>query len=263
MAKVGIVGSKYGVVQPMSMWTIFDGMDVEWEQVGSLRGGAVLYAVAKIARFDVVKGDEVEQLMLLWQALDGSGSVRVLGLQKRMFCMNVMGGLVGKHGNGVSIRHTRFAEQRLNFAARALRKCQEDAVRSQELFKQLASTRFSGKQFAELCEKLIPDAERDPKTGEFLTNNTQRENNRATLQAHYEHGMGQDHPGVAGTASAGVSTGVARAPFATFLLENTILSKNWSLSAEKNCKPWSTLASRGGHPAPPPRICTPVEDWRL
>lgn len=204
MAKVGIVGKRYGVVQPMSMWNIFDGMDVEWEQVGSLRGGAVLYAVAKVARYDVVKGDTVEQLMLLWQALDGSGSVRVLLLQKRIVCMNVIGGLV-KGGQGVSIRHTRFAEQRLGFAAKALRKAQEDAVASQRLFADMASTRFSGRQFAELCMKLVPDAEIDPKTGAFLTNNTQRENTRATLQAHYAGGIGQDHPGVAGTAWAALN----------------------------------------------------------
>ena len=199
LAKVGIVGKKYGVVQPRSMWRIFDGMDVKWEQVGSLRGGSILYAVASVAKYDVVKGDTVEQLMMLWQALDGSGSVRVIPLGKRLICMNMMSATV-RGVQGISIRHTRFAEQRLDFAAKALRRTQEDAVASSRVYQAMAGTRMSGKQFAEVCMKLIPDMPLDPETGEFAASNGKREANRDQLMANFATGVGQDIVGVQGTA---------------------------------------------------------------
>ena len=204
---IGIVGKNYGIIQPEQMWSLFDGHDVEWQMAGTLKGGSVMYGFAKISTFDVVKGDPVVTYMFLHQNFDGMGSCRVIPVHGRPSCMNMVTSILRSNA-GLSIKHTRYAAERLGFAARALVSCQKDAEKTQELFKRLAEKRFTATQLHKvLClPGLLADAPRDPKTGEFLVNNTTRENNREQIMENFHDGRGiQGIPGVAGTAWAALN----------------------------------------------------------
>ena len=95
-AVLGIVGAKYSVLQNEDVFSWFqpflDAGECRFEAAGSLKGGARIWALAKITGADaeVRDGDQVEAYTLLSHAHDGSLAVRVGFTPIRVVCNNTL-----------------------------------------------------------------------------------------------------------------------------------------------------------------------------
>ena len=197
---IGVVDPNYGIIQPQQAFSIFDdfGHDLAWEVAGSLRGGSRMYAMAKLKSFEVVPGDQVDHYLLLYLSFDGSSAMKAIFTTNRLACMNMLRSLLSE--DGISIRHTRWASSRLNFAKKVLQATAGESQKVEEMYKFFAGKRFHGRQMEELAKQLIPDP---PKNKDGTERSKVRaENNRYELTRCFYEGAGQNIPGVAGTAWA-------------------------------------------------------------
>jgi phage/plasmid-like protein (TIGR03299 family) len=107
------IGESYQPLQNEDAFAFFDAYvmrgDATYETAGSLRGGSVVWVLAKLdnGTFDVTKGDAVESYVLLSNSHDGTTAVRAGFTPTRVVCANT---LAMAHAQGRqslhSARHT-------------------------------------------------------------------------------------------------------------------------------------------------------------
>lgn len=91
---LGVVGSTYNPLQNRVAFDFFqsflDSGECELDTIGCLFGGTKVIINAKINRDDIVvgAGDKIEKFLLLSNSHDGSSSLRVGFIPKRITCMN-------------------------------------------------------------------------------------------------------------------------------------------------------------------------------
>lgn len=116
---LGVVGRDYTPLQNKEAFSFFDDFvkagECTFETAGSLRGGRVIWVLAKINRDPVVitKDDTVEKFLLLANGHDGSMAVRVGFTPIRVVCANTLAMSVSAgtsrlirllHGRNVAMR---------------------------------------------------------------------------------------------------------------------------------------------------------------
>lgn len=91
---LGIVSSRYSVVQNHEAfeWTdsLIDTGRVRYETAGSLRGGRVVWLLARLDEHREILGDEIAPYLLFVNAHDGSMAVRVCMTPVRVVCANTL-----------------------------------------------------------------------------------------------------------------------------------------------------------------------------
>lgn len=124
---LGVVGSKYEVVQNRTAFSFFDYLvkdsdsGIKYETAGALGNGERIFITAKMP--DVLKvgrNDEIEQYIFLTTSHDGSGSIMAAFTPVRIVCNNTLNAAMRNHSNAVYIKHTANAESKLHEAARII-----------------------------------------------------------------------------------------------------------------------------------------------
>lgn len=120
---LGRCGNVYKPLQPSEAFRWFEPFlherDVYIETAGSLKGGRVIWVMAKIKEgsvAEVVNGDPVEQRLLLSNSYDSSVSLQVSFVNERVVCANTLGiamGEANRSGLFRSIRHTKSMKDKL------------------------------------------------------------------------------------------------------------------------------------------------------
>jgi phage/plasmid-like protein (TIGR03299 family) len=121
---LGIVGSRYQVVQNRKLFTFFDPViDPEkgaiYHTAGVLKEGRRVWMLAKVPGDFYVPGvedDRVENYVLLASAHDGSMHVTVMHTPVRVVCWNTLSMALGGKQTMVKIRHTASAQYELAMA---------------------------------------------------------------------------------------------------------------------------------------------------
>ena len=168
---------------------------MRYHTAGSLRGGKKVWMLGKIGSTDIVPGDRVDQFILGHNAHDGSGSFRIMFTTVRVVCANTAAiALRQGRGTGISIRHTRNMRNRVADAQKALGLAVKTHEENERFLKLLASINLTKARVDSIINDLIPV----PEEG----NQTKSLNQQATLLNLFENGVGQDIPGVSGTAWA-------------------------------------------------------------
>lgn len=123
---LGIVGSKYEVVQNKSAFTFFDslindGDGIKYETAGALGAGERIFITAKMPEvIKVSRKDVIEKYIFLTTSHDGSGSIMAAFTPVRIVCNNTLNMALKNHSNAVLIKHTANAETKLKEAARII-----------------------------------------------------------------------------------------------------------------------------------------------
>lgn len=120
-AQIGVVGSKYGVIQNSDCFSFFNIIcqknNATICKVREYFGGSIIHLEAEVRdkKFDAKIGDEVGFRFNLWNSFDGLHKASVTFGALRLVCTN---GLVmlGKDSAMVEIRHTKNAVNRMNQA---------------------------------------------------------------------------------------------------------------------------------------------------
>ena len=97
---IGIVGTKYKVVQNMEVFnaldTLVDSGDARYAAAGEFNGGANIWMVLELPQGIHIANDPHAAFLLVKTSHDGSSSVVIKPIIERLFCANQVNGLISK-----------------------------------------------------------------------------------------------------------------------------------------------------------------------
>lgn len=110
-APLGVVGSKYTVLQNKDAFSFFDAVvsvkEAMYETAGALGVGERIWLLAKLPGYIKTVGDDItEKYLLLTNTHDGSGSVQVMLTPIRVVCQNTLNVGIQAGSHKSKIRHT-------------------------------------------------------------------------------------------------------------------------------------------------------------
>jgi phage/plasmid-like protein (TIGR03299 family) len=191
---LGVVGGRYTPVQNDDAFSFFDAVvqdgGAKYETAGALNGGKRIWMLAKLEGDVTVRAskqldDKIEKYVMLSNSHDGSGALRMFFTPVRVVCSNTEAmALKGAGKDGISIRHTASAAERMKEAARVVDAAGNYYKAFDEKVNTLGETAFSGAQMTELAEALFPSSKAD---GEVATRTN---NNRTELVSLFAGGRG-------------------------------------------------------------------------
>jgi len=98
---IGIVGTKYKVVQNMEVFnaldTLVDAGDARYAAAGEFNGGSNIWMVLELPRGVSVANDPHAAFLLVKTSHDGSSSVVIKPIIERLFCANQVNGLISNN----------------------------------------------------------------------------------------------------------------------------------------------------------------------
>lgn len=157
-----IMSNRYHVVQNLDIVNFFkeyiDAGHAEMEVVGALRGGAQIWALAKLKGGDLNLGgmDQLNARLLMMTAHDGSSPTIAKAVQERVVCANTLAIAMGEKGKEIRIRHSRKWTQELADAAKSeLGIAVERVQRLNSLASQFAKIKVDGKGRIQFLQKLL------------------------------------------------------------------------------------------------------------
>lgn len=159
---LGVVGLGYRIVQNEEAFDWMDyllgGEGFHYESAGSLRGGSVVWLLAK-APFQVDLPDSpIDVYVLLINSHDGSYAVRAAITPVRFSCLNVLRS--GLLKSTYRINHTANAPKKLAEAQKVLGLAKGAAERMAEVANELVSHKMTDADFAQFLNKLVPMPEK-------------------------------------------------------------------------------------------------------
>ena len=120
---IGIVGTKYKVVQNMEVFnaldTLVDSGDARYAAAGEFNGGANIWMVLELPQGVQVANDPHAAFLLVKTSHDGSSSVVIKPIIERLFCANQVNGLISnsrKKYNEYTYRMSHTTNQELSIA---------------------------------------------------------------------------------------------------------------------------------------------------
>ena len=155
---LGIVGSKYEVVQNRTAFSFFDalvgnGDGIKYETAGALGDGERIFITAKMPELiKVGRNDLIEQYIFLTTSHDGSGSIMAAFTPIRIVCNNTLSMALKDNTNAVFIKHTANAEMKLNEAARIIHISETTSELLGTVFNKWSKVRVSDKEIKKLIQ---------------------------------------------------------------------------------------------------------------
>ena len=168
---LGLVKSKYEVVQNMDAFTFFDeaiGPDkCEWQYAGSMGYGHKIFVTAKIKLTTEVSlnggmKDPIENYLVFTNSHDGTSSLTIMFTPVRVFCTNCLNSALDKADSYIRIRHTESAKDKLHQGAEVLRIACEKAKDAQQLYAALYTVKMTDEEVLQYLVNLnLTDKERE------------------------------------------------------------------------------------------------------
>lgn len=159
--QLGVVGSKYGVIQNSNCFGFFDIICKKYNanicKVSQYNGGAAIHLEAEVKgkKFNARVGDEVGFRFNLWNGFDGLHKASVKYGALRLVCTN---GLVafGKDAKMIEIRHTLNAVDRMEQAIRVWSGAENWFNKFQDSVKILTNKMIDKKTADKFIDSLFP-----------------------------------------------------------------------------------------------------------
>lgn len=155
---LGVVGSKYEIVQNKTAFTFFDslvndGSGIKYETAGALGKGERIFITAKMPEvIKVGRKDVIEEYIFLTTSHDGSGSIMAAFTPVRIVCNNTLNAALHNHSNAVFIKHTANAEQKLKDAARIIAISHDMSEQLTGVFNRWAKLRITDTELKKLIQ---------------------------------------------------------------------------------------------------------------
>jgi phage/plasmid-like protein (TIGR03299 family) len=161
---LGVVGSRYHVIQNRDAFKFFDSLVGEgaaiYETAGALGDGERIWILAKLpGHIKVSKNDIIDKYLLLTNSHDGSSIVRAKLTPIRVVCANTLSMALRGSEQEVRIRHTSNADEMLEKAHELLGLTNELFVKVQDIYQRMSLVNFSGEQVLDYVKTLVPDNE--------------------------------------------------------------------------------------------------------
>lgn len=163
---LGVVGSKYTVVQNAEIFDILDAIcqdkgGPKFTTAGVLWGGRRVWALAKLPDFiEVGDGDIIEPYLMVHNSHDGSGRWGVMQTAIRVVCQNTLSWALTGNGPKAMFRHTGVTDAaKIDTAREALGIVKQELVTTGELYNALAKIEPTDEQVKEVFDVLFPATE--------------------------------------------------------------------------------------------------------
>lgn len=195
MVPLGIVQSRYHIVQNLQVFDFFDSIvekdEAIFETAGALGFGEKIFLTAKLPHYINIKGhdDPTEVYILLTSSHDGSGSVVAGVTPIRVVCNNTLNAALGNLKNKVSIRHTVNSKQGIKEAAKLMGITNLYVREMEDVLNRMNNTYVSDNVAKKLIEQVFQSQKED---------STRIKNIREDVWKAYHMGAGQN--GIIGTA---------------------------------------------------------------
>lgn len=184
---LGIMRGRYTPIQNHEAFSFFDRLigqgKAVYDTAGALRGGRVVWLLAKIDGLIKVAGDETSQYALMTTSHDGSYSLMCAFVAVRVVCQNTLNLALGGAKNIVKIRHTENWKDTEAEAARVLGLGEHYFKSIQDTLGRLTEQLLTPEQMADFSALLFP-----VKDGEKVPTRTQ--NIRDEINRLFEKGAG-------------------------------------------------------------------------
>jgi len=204
---LGVVGPTYKPLQNLEAFNFFqpflDTKEASLETAGSLKDGRRVWVLAKINRSDSIivpkADDRVSKYVLLSNSHDGTLAVRVGYTPIRVVCNNT---LTLAHDENVSqlirIKHTGNVVENLEKVREVMDTANATFEATAEQYRFLASREINQKDLEKFVKVVFatPKQQKEASSPEELGSGSRV---MADIQQLFEHGQGNDLPGVAGT----------------------------------------------------------------
>lgn len=202
---LGIVQQKFTCIQNEEIFGVPDTLvqegHVVYEVAGSLREGAIVFALARMSDYEIKRlgtlADPVNRYML-WTAGHGNGRAVIGGFTDiRVVCKNTLDCAMGdSHGNSLQnrfkIRHTKSGPSAITEAHRILLKLDENGKRQQAVYQDLAMTPITLTQTTEFYSEWFNEeyGNLDEQTTNFESRQAKREAAVDELVANFSESPG-------------------------------------------------------------------------
>ena len=213
---LGIVKSKYEVVQNIDAFNFIDNAIGEgkalFQSAGCFGYGHKVFITAKLPISTTVGGDPIDNYLVFSTSHDGSGSIDVLFTPVRVWCLNMLNAGLEEATAHIRIRHTKTAQDRLDFGAEMLRTAIDYAKSSQLLYESLLTIKMTDDQVRDYISRLaltpgeyaavIAESKdytikklfaRDYMTMERVGVTTRKANILNNIFDYYQNGVAQEH----------------------------------------------------------------------
>ena len=155
---LGIVKSKYEVVQNIDAFNFIDNVvgenKAEFQYAGCFGYGHKVFITAKLPITTTVGGDPIDNYLVFSTSHDGSGSIDILFTPVRVWCLNMLNAGLEEATAHIRIRHTKTAQDRLDFGAEMLRTAIDYAKSSQLLYESLLTIKMTDDQVRDYIARL-------------------------------------------------------------------------------------------------------------
>lgn len=158
-ATFGIVGDGYTPVQNREAFQVFEylfGSAAVLHTAGSLHNGRVVWGLAELPGDWTIAGEQHRRYLLCTTTHDGSGALRAYATAVRVVCANTLNASKGDSRDGISVRHTGKATDRLRDKSAVLAQAfgQFDAYAKR--MERLTQYRLADPQSDEILAALFP-----------------------------------------------------------------------------------------------------------
>ena len=128
---LGVVSNKYQLLQNVEAFEFTDSllMDgiMKYESAGSLRGGKVVWVLARCPDEFTIGAKDVNKLYVLFvNSFDGSHAVTCFPTDVRVVCNNTLRAAINQKQGGFSMKHTRNLHQNVSEAMKIMSGVQEN-----------------------------------------------------------------------------------------------------------------------------------------
>ncbi len=201
---LGVVGNRYHPIQNLEAFDFMDSLvdsgQMKYHTAGSMRDGQKIWLLGKVGDIEVIPQDKLDHYLFLYNAHDGSSSLRVVFTTIRVICANMAPAILRQtKGEGVQIRHTKNLKDKIEQARDILGFGVQKFDEFNAWAKGAVNTQLTANQWDTMLQKIVPDVPPHLATKKV---ETMRQNVRNDISELYYDGTGQDIPGVAGTGWA-------------------------------------------------------------
>lgn len=170
---LGIVGGRYQIVQNTEAFAFTDallGEGVRYETAGSLKGGKVIWLLAKLPNKYEILGDKVDPYVCFTNTHDGSGAVKVCTTAVRIVCSNTLNMALSSAKRTWSARHTGSIQGKLDDAMETLDLANQYFAALKDRFEELHKIKLSETKLERVINLLVPIDEEASKRQEENAN---------------------------------------------------------------------------------------------
>ena len=174
---LGIVTDRYTIVQNREAFQFTDnliGGDVRYETAGSLKGGKLVWMLAKMPSARIL-GDEVEPYICFTNTHDGSGAVKVIMTPVRVVCNNTLSMALSGAKRAWSTKHVGDIQGKIHQAEETLALAERYMIKLNETAERLANVKFDEDAVKKMLDTLYPIKE-DSSNRERANNEASRNN---------------------------------------------------------------------------------------